>query len=136
MENLRQAIENDLGDSLEGEFKVNVVLISPDGEEQHYSLLDPISELGGRVQYYSVQESPTTGQPVVVDQPIVCLRIASLIRVPQPGERWIIKMPVSPRVGASISSYSFNVDKSPMHGTDIGFIKFYPQKMEQSDDEV
>jgi hypothetical protein len=136
MENLRQAIESDLHDSLEGEFKINVVLISPDAEEQNYSLLDPGERLGGRVQYFSVQESPTTGAPIVVDQPIVCLRIASLIRVPQPGERWIIKMPVSPRVGATISSWSFNVDKSSMHGTDIGFIKFYPQRMEQSDDEV
>jgi hypothetical protein len=131
MEDLRAAIENDLHDSIEGEFGVNVELITPDGETQSMSLLYPTEYLRARVQYSSTQLDPATGVPVIVANPIVTLRIASLIRVPAAGERWMIKMPISPRIGAESRLWPFGVDRSAMDGSDIGYIKIYPQRIDQ-----
>jgi len=136
MENLRAATENDLHDSLEGEWKIPVELIDPDGNVQNMSALNPLETLGGQVLYYAKQMQPESGEPVVVYQPVVTLRIASLRRVPVPGERWIINMPIGPRVGDPIYSFPFGVDKSLMHGTDIGFIRFYPQRIDQGSEPI
>lgn len=133
MENLRVQIELDLADSLEGEWKVPVELTSPDGITQTHSVNDPDSLLGGQVLYFTRRENPDTGEIVVVDQPVASLRISSLLRVPQNGEKWFIKMPTSPVVGADYETFVFTPTRSNEHGTDIGFIRIYPQKI-QSDD--
>jgi hypothetical protein len=88
------------------------------------------------VQYSSTQLDPATGVPVIVANPIVILRIASLIRVPAAGERWMIKMPISPRIGADIKTWSFGVDRSAIDGTDIGYLKIYPQRINQEGEVV
>ncbi|KPK95630.1 hypothetical protein AMJ80_04455 [bacterium SM23_31] len=133
MENLRAAIESDLHESLEGEWKMPVELINPDGENQIYSKNDPSELLGGQVLYFSRREDPETGETIVVDQPVVTLRISSLIRVPQAGENWYIKMPVSPVEGALKERFVFTPTRSPEHGTDIGFIRIYPQRTEETE---
>ena len=134
MENLRAQIERDLGESIEGEWKMPVELTSPDGQVQRYSLNNPSELLGGQVLYFSKQMNPETGEMIVVDQPSVSLRISSLIRVPAAGENWFIRMPTYPPVGAPMRSFVFTPTHAPEHGTDIGFIRIYPQRPE--DDEV
>jgi hypothetical protein len=133
MENLRAKIESDLAESLEGEWGMPVELTSPDGQTQHYNVNNPDKLLTGQVLYFSRQENPETGEPVIVNNPVVTLRLSSLIRVPAAGETWLIKMPISPRENAEKQSFTFTVNKSPEHGTDIGFIKFYPQRLEADD---
>jgi len=130
MENLRQAVESDLYDSLESEWKVEVELTAPDGNVQRYSLTNPGEKLGGQVLYFSRDENPATGETMVVNQPVVTLRIASLIRVPEAGETWYIKMPTAPTADAEKRSFVFTPTRSPNHGTDIGFIRIYPQRIE------
>lgn len=132
MENLRAAIESDLKESLESEWKIAVELTSPDGQVQRYSMNDPSELLGGQVLYFSKREDPETGETIVVNQPVVTLRISSLIRVPQSGENWYIKMPVSPVAGAAKEQFVFTPTRSIEHGTDIGFMRIYPQRVEQS----
>ncbi len=122
MENLRAAIEQDLGESIEGEFGLPVVLTSPDGATQ---------QLTGQVLYYSRRENPATGEIVVVNQPVVVLRISSLDRVPAAGERWLVSIPTSPQAGATSQTFIFTADRSPEHGTDIGFMRIYPHRIEQ-----
>lgn len=126
MENLRAQIEADLAESLEGEWGLPVELTSPDGVVQRYSANAPTDLLKGQVLYFSKREDPATGETVVVPQPVVALRISSLVRVPCDGENWFIRMPQSPRSGAPMISYLFTPDRAREHGTDIGFIRIYP----------
>jgi hypothetical protein len=129
MENLREQIELDLYDSMESEWGIPVELTSPDGEKQVYSMNKPSERLKGQVLYFSRGENPVTGEPMVVNQPVISLRISSLIRVPQPGETWFIRCPISPRAGAPWVNFVFTSDRSTEDGTDIGFIRIYPQKI-------
>jgi hypothetical protein len=134
MENLRAAIEADLADSLEGEWKMAVELTSPDGVEQIYqkdAAHIPANLLGGQVLYFTRRVDPNTGENVIVNQPVCTLRISSLDRVPQDGEKWYIKMPTSPVAGASYGKFVFTPTRPTEHGTDIGFIRIYPQRIEQ-----
>lgn len=62
---------------------------------------------------------------------MVTLRISSLIRVPKAGENWYIRMPISPVVGAAKERFVFTATRSLEHGTDIGFIRIYPQRVEE-----
>jgi hypothetical protein len=133
MENLRAQIESDLHESLEGEWKMPVELTSPDGQVQRYSLNNSSQLLGGQVLYYSRREDPETGESIIINEPVVTLRISSLIRVPRAGENWYIKMPISPIEGALKERFVFTPTRSPEHGTDIGFIRIYPQRVEESE---
>lgn len=134
MENLRATAEKDLYESLESEWKMPVELTSPNGIKQIYSANNPSELLGGQVLYSSRRENPETGEIIVVNQPVVTLRVSSLVRIPQAGETWFIKIPVSPVVGASKHSFVFTPDRSPEHGTDMGFIKLYLQRISQDEE--
>ena len=136
MENLRQAIEHDLKDSLESEWKIKVELTAPDGNVQRYSMNNPDEFLGGQVLYFSREENPATGEMIIINQPVVTLRISSLIRVPESGEKWYIRIPIAPNAGAEIKSFVFTPTRSLQHGTDIGFIRIYPQRIENTGDPV
>jgi hypothetical protein len=127
--NLRAEIEKDLLESIEREWKMPVELTTPDGQTQRFSVNNPTELLGGQILYFTRGENPATGEPIIVDQPVVVLRLSSLIQVPQPGERWFIKMPTSPRAGAPWRSFVFTPDRSPENGHDIGFIRIYPQQI-------
>jgi len=130
MENLRTVIEKDLYESLESEWKLPVELTSPDGVAQIYSKNDPTELLGGQILYFTERESPITGEMAIVNQPVVSLRISSLDRVPANGEKWLIKMPISPVADAEKITFVFTPTRSKEHGTDIGFIRIYPQKID------
>lgn len=133
--NLRQLVESDLYETMEREWKIPIELTAPDGNKQIYSVNNPSERLGGQVLYYSRRESPTTGEPIVVNEPVVSIRISSLIRVPVAGEKWIIKMPISPRDGAAWHTFLVTSDRSPESGTDIGFVRLYPQRIVQDGSE-
>ena len=129
MESLRRTLERDMYDTLESEWKMPVELTSPDGVQQIYSANNPSELLGGQVLYSSRRESPETGEIIVVNQPVVTLRISSLVRIPKVGEKWYIKIPTGYEPNATKQSFVFTPDRSPENGTDMGFIKIYPQKV-------
>lgn len=133
MENLRAAIESDLHDSLEGEFGMAVELTSPNGIQQIYSKNNPTELLKGQVLYSSRRIDPETGETIIVDQTVVTLRESSLNIVPQSGENWFIKMPISPVEGAEKENFVFTPTRAIEHGKDIGFIKLYPQRIEDTE---
>jgi hypothetical protein len=130
MENLRAAIERDLGDSIEGEFGMVVQLTSPDGITQIYKKGSSSVLLTGQCLYSSRRENPDTGLPEIVDQAVVTLRVSSLDRVPLPGENWYVKFATSPVVGAPLRGFVASSDRAPEHCQDIGFIKLYEQRVE------
>ena len=129
MESLRRTLERDMYDTLEGEWKMPVELTSPDGVTQIYSANNPFELLGGQVLYSSRRESPETGEIIVVNQPVVTLRVSSLVRIPKAGEKWYIKIPTGYEPNATKQSFVFTLDRSPENGNDMGFIKIYPQKV-------
>ena len=134
MDNLRAAIETDLKQSLEAEWGMPVELTSPDGQTQKLNVNNQSEKLKGQVLYFSRSENPVTGEMIVVNQPVITLRISSLIRVPQPGETWHLRCQTSPVVGSPFQDFVFTPDRSTMDGTDIGFIRIYPQRIDDNDD--
>ena len=116
-------------ETLESEWKMPVELTSPDGVQQLYSKNNPSELLGGQVLYSSRRENPETGETIVVNQPVVTLRVSSLVRIPKAGEKWYIKIPTGYEPNASKQSFVFTPDRSPENGTDMGFIKLYLQKI-------
>jgi len=129
MESLRRTLERDMHDTLESEWKMPVELTSPDGVTQIYSANNPSELLGGQVLYSYSRENPTTGETIIINQPIVTLRVSSLVRIPKAGEKWYIKIPTGYEPNATKQSFVFTLDRSPENGNDMGFIKIYPQKV-------
>lgn len=131
-ENLREQLEQDLGESLEGEWGLPVVLIGPDGVKYDTSANDPTKSLSGQVLYGKKEFNPDTGQEIYINNPIVTLRISSLARVPQNGEIWSIQIPTTPSTTAATSTFIFN--GRPLEGgASLGFLRIYPHKAVQAD---
>jgi len=131
MENLRAQIETDLYESIEGEWKVEAELTSPDGVTQIYSKNNPTEKLGGQVLYFTRSLNPETGEAIIVNEPVLTLRISSLDRVPANGENWFVRMPTSPQAGAPKENFVFTSDRAKNAGTDIGFIRMYLQRADE-----
>lgn len=127
--NLRQKAEADLSRTLEGDFSLPVILVDPDGNE----ITENVSgtTLKGQILYSTTQTDPETGEPIIVNNPIVTLRRSSLSRVPIPGERWLVRIPIDPTEGADIIDFIIDHGRSPEGGRDIGFIRLYLRKAEQ-----
>jgi len=128
---MRQTIEADQSDTLEGEFASKTsagagltTLVAPDGAVQ--------SGLKALILYDYRRVNPETGEPVVVHEPVIVLRRSSLTRVPLAGEKWEIRFPISPRAGAPIASFLLDGKRAPEGGETIGFIRLYPVKVGQS----
>ncbi|MCK5127576.1 MAG: hypothetical protein KAR42_15070 [candidate division Zixibacteria bacterium] len=129
--NLREKVEQDLGVTLEGAFSLLVVLIDPDGVTQSSKKDDRDTDLTGQVLYDTVVEDPATGGRVVINEPIVTLRRSSLIRVPEAGETWSVKIPLDPSTPEVLTTFILDPTKSPEGGRSIGFIRLYLKKAAQ-----
>lgn len=132
MSNLRALAEKDLATTLEGDWSTDVRLIAPDGIA---------FSAKGQVLYNLVRQEPLSGERIVSETLVVTLRRSSLSvsaaaagsihSVPQPGENWIIEVPVSPILDAPIGQYALNSMRPPEGGAAIGFIRLYLQYVEQ-----
>jgi hypothetical protein len=134
--NLREQMEKDLSVTLEGEWGLLVELVGPDGIEITTSANspDPLSPLPlkGQVLYSTVRVSPETGEDMIINNPIVVLRRSSLSRIPQDGEKWLVRIPEDPSLSAALNSYVFTPERASEGGRSIGFIRLYPKKVNQS----
>ena len=129
--NLRQIAEQDLGLTLEDDWGLPVILIDPDGNEvsKKYGTSDP---LVGQILYDIINYDLDTGLPKVVNHPVVTLRKSSLLRVPIAGEKWLVRIPITPLEGADIGNYIMDQNRPPEGGASIGFIRLYLIKANQS----
>ena len=108
MSYLREIIERDLGTTLEGDFRLPVVLIAPDGSQQ---------TVNGMIVYETASIDERTGQPVIVHQPAVTVRISSLTRVPVAGETWAVRIPTAPSyTGTKTTFYAREFVDGRSHG--------------------
>lgn len=132
---LRATIESDLRDTLQGEFASvdalgagAVTLVDPDGVVY--------SALKGQVLYDYRRLDPSTGEVVVTHEPVVTLRRSSLTRIPLDGERWEVRMPVSPVTGAPAVSFLLGAGRAPEGGQTLGFVRLYPKAVRMTPAEV
>lgn len=128
--NLREKAEQDLEVTLEGAFSLPVILIAPDGEtiDTSENTGDPLT---GQVLYDTVMTDPTTGEQIIINEPIVSLRRSSLSRVPIAGEKWSVKIPIDPSTTGTMITHIIDATKSPEGGRSIGFIRLYLKKAAQ-----
>ena len=130
MINLREQIESDLKYTLEGEFGLPVELKDPDGNVINTDLNgDP---LVGQILFDYKKFNPDTGEEVIINEPVISLRITSLSRIPKAGEKWQIRIPTSPSSTATLDDYQIDTDRPPEGGKSIGFIRLYPRKLKQA----
>jgi hypothetical protein len=107
-----------------------VVLIDPDGNIIDTTLNDT-GVLRGQINYETMDIDPQTGADMVVNLPVVALRRSSLSRVPEAGEKWFVKIPVSPVEGAAIEDFILSETRPPEGGAGIGFVRLYLQRAAQ-----
>jgi hypothetical protein len=131
MVNLRELVESDLNDSLEGEYGLPVELTSPDGVIQT-TKKGSTDLLQGQILYDQVLVDPASLEQAIVNLPIVTLRKSSLDRVPAAGETWHVRIPITPSASAAKVDFIASATRAPGGGGSIGFVKLYLQKAEQS----
>lgn len=121
--NLRALAESHLSVTLEGAWAIEVDLTGPDGKKQ--------LGLKGQVLYDRTEHNPATGQPVIVNEPVVVLRHSSLTVIPKSSETWLVRMPVSPVAGAAKEDFVLDPSRTIEGGRSIGFIRLYPKRVKQ-----
>jgi len=129
--NVRALAETDLAHTLEGEFRIPVVLIDPTGLK-----IDKTKNglsLGGRVLLSQPRTNMDTGEVVIVPDPVVELRRSSLSRVPVIGEKWGVIIPDSPRADAVLETYVLDPSRTVSGGESLGVIKLPLVKATQAE---
>ena len=120
---LRTEIENDLADTLEGEFSTAVTVINPAGTKK---------TVYGSVLYDYVRATPE-GSPVVVHEPCVILRRSTLMSafgaLPVEGQNWVMQFPTDP---TSVVNVDFALKRPAEGGRSIGYLRYYPTKLIQT----
>ena len=130
MVNIRELAENDLKTTLEGGFGLPVELTPPDGIPITTSVHDD-SQLMGQVMFDYIRQNPDSGEDIIINNPVVTLRISSLSRVPKSGEVWHVKIPTAPSLTAPLEDFIIDADASIEGGRSIGFIRLYLRRIEQ-----
>jgi len=110
-------------------FGMPVELLTPGGIwlKTHAKTGAPLKAL--MTQYGKIEISLTTGEPVVLEEPIVTMSLLSLVRVPKKGERWVIKMPIEPSPSAPLVTFGLNNVQAPDGGSSLGTIQLYPKEL-------
>jgi len=127
---LRERIEADLAVTLEGDYKLPVVLIAPDGARQDKSANDPDADLVGQIIYDTRVDAPETGGDIIIHKPVVTLRRTSLDRIPKSGEKWAVEIPTVPQYDAPKEKFFLEVALED--GGAIGFIRLHLMRVKQS----
>jgi hypothetical protein len=121
--NIRERIATGFGDLVASRLFFPVELKDPDGVEY---------KLKGEILYDKDAIDPETGDLIVVQETFISIFKEHLTRIPKAGERWVIKFPLNPAAQTVLSTFVLNSDKAPVDGGSIGFIKLFPQELEQS----
>jgi hypothetical protein len=118
--NIKSLAEKDLQTTLEGEFGIPIVLTAPDG-----SVISKTVD-GRPLLCKAAWAQPTInadGQEVVVPNPVVWLRRASLARTPKSGEKWFVRIPVSPAEGAEMGNFLIDENYAVSGGRGLGRVR-------------
>lgn len=129
MTNLRELAEADLAITLEDSvngFGLPGILIDPQtGVKAHTA-----DEIFGQIIYDTSGVDSETGAPIIVHRAVFVVRRSSLLRVPQPGELWVVHMPTIP--SRTAPKETFVCDNPREDGGSIGFIRLYCTRTKQA----
>ncbi len=130
--NLRAKVVEDLQTTLEkqSDWGLPIVLTSPNGDRQKLKK-DSEDPLTGQILYENKEWKPDTGEDVIVDEPLVVLRLASLEIEPKPGENWAVQIPITPDPDAPLIVFLLNKDKGIEFNRGMGLITLYLSKAKQ-----
>ena len=120
---IRALAEQHLVESIEGGFGIEVILTDKEGKQQ---------TVKGQVLYSRKVQNPITGEDIIVNEPVIVLRVSTLDPVPKTGEQWFIQMPLTPLEGAPKENFLMDKGKAVEGGASIGFIRLYPKKADQT----
>ena len=134
MTDLRALAEQDLFHTIEGEFAIPVVLITPAGERIAKTVDG--RPLGGRVLWSHKEISPETSEPYIVHSPVVVLRESSLSKVPKSAEVWGVVIPEGPRPGAPLKHYVTDVSGIVEPGRNMGTVTLFLVEAEDNGEEL
>ena len=106
-------------------------LIAPDGKIYNTDAIsgDPLKAT--QILYDRVRIVPETGEDLMATDTIVCFSRLSLERVPEPGEKWVIRIPESP-TSSVMADFILSADRSPEDGKSLEKIRLYLQRGEQA----
>lgn len=132
MSNLRELAAADLKILNLKDWSLPIELFAPDG-----SLINTDNETGDELRAVQIlydrrKLDPDTGEEITVHEPIVTVAKSSLSRIPIPGEKWVIRMPISPRTGAPLETRQLSSDRSIESGDSLDFVRLYPGAVVQS----
>jgi hypothetical protein len=122
---LRAQIEQDLSVTIEGDYGLPIILYGPDGLKQDKSALDPTLDLLGQILYDTITQNPETGEQIVSNNPIISIRRRSLTRIPAPGQKWAVQIPITPDRSGAVENFIISAARAPEGGASIGFIRLY-----------
>lgn len=120
MVGIRELMESDLSVTLEGDFAEKIDLIDPDGVRYQ--------DIPAQVLREHIEE--TENGIITVQEPIVTIRLKTLVRIPKADETWHVLIPSSPVAGAA--KIDFITEKAPIENNSIGFVRLYLTKAVQS----
>jgi len=122
VDNLREASESALECTLEGSWALPAELTDPDGTTTIYQ---------GQVMFSYMDIRPDTGEPVVIENPVVTLRLSSMERVPEHGEVWVVRIPNKPSLSAPLVTYVLDKSKAARKDGSLGIITLYLKRAKQ-----
>jgi len=114
------------------EWGLPVELISPiDGSKQTLKK-NSTDKLTGQVFYNRVEFNPNTGEEISIDDPGVVLRLNSLDIIPNDGENWSVKIPITPDEEDTLVTFILSPTKAMKFNRSLGIVTMYLQKATQS----
>ena len=111
-----------------------IELVSPNGIVYKTDAVTGATLKAAQILYDYRRVNPDTGCEMTINEPVVVIHRDSLTRVPLPGEKWIIRIPLDAN-SALLVDYVLSPTRPPEGGRSIGFIRLYPQKVKQKVDE-
>lgn len=130
--NLRLQAATDMKKLNLKDWSLPVIFIAPDGTKYEIDAITGETLNAVQILYDYRREDPDSGPEIMVNEPVVVMARSSLARIPAEGETWIIKMPEDPNTTATLVDFILTETRAAEGGRSLGFIRFYPQKAEQS----
>lgn len=130
--NLRELAVVDVKSQNTKDWGLPIELIDPDGNEVTTDNETGETLKAIQILYDYRKLNPDTGEEITVHEPIVTISRSSLARVPVPGERWIVRMPIDPSETAQLETRVVTEIRSVEGGRSLGFVRLYPGSVIQS----
>jgi len=126
--NIRKQIVSDLQTTMESEadWGLPVELVGPNGSQSIKK--DSTDRLSGQILYNITEFNPDTGEDMVIEDPVVILRLDSLENIPSNGEKWVIKIPEKPDPDSTLIDYILSPTRAMKFNRSIGFVRIYLSK--------